>query len=278
MGAGLVAAVLPARPRIGHGPAGDRLRGRHRSLGRGGPGRRPAAARFGGARFHARRLLRGDERFTTTGATLIAEVDSVPDGVLLWRSMTQWLGGVGIVVLVVAVAPALGRPPGSLLRRGVRRHGRASHPLIVVQRRSSPASTWRSASPARSPTWLRGCGTSSSTPSTTASQPGDRAGSRPGQRRSPPMTPCRSSSSRSSSWPLRPLNFSFYWKAIRGAPLLSLYVRRVAAFFAILGAAIALVTISPPDRRRRRRVRAGAGARVELHGHQHHQHDRVRDR
>lgn len=46
--------------------------------------------------------------FTTTGATLIGDIESVPDGVLLWRSMTQWLGGVGIVVLVVAIAPASG--------------------------------------------------------------------------------------------------------------------------------------------------------------------------
>ncbi|MBD0281443.1 MAG: TrkH family potassium uptake protein [Thermoleophilaceae bacterium] len=46
--------------------------------------------------------------FTTTGATLLEEIERVPDAVLLWRSMTQWLGGVGIVVLVVAIAPAAG--------------------------------------------------------------------------------------------------------------------------------------------------------------------------
>jgi trk system potassium uptake protein len=46
--------------------------------------------------------------FTTTGATLLTEVEPEPDAVLLWRSMTQWLGGVGIVVLVVAIAPAAG--------------------------------------------------------------------------------------------------------------------------------------------------------------------------
>jgi trk system potassium uptake protein len=46
--------------------------------------------------------------FTTTGATLLERVEPEPDAVLLWRSMTQWLGGIGIVVLVVAIAPATG--------------------------------------------------------------------------------------------------------------------------------------------------------------------------
>jgi len=46
--------------------------------------------------------------FTTTGATLLAEIEPQPDAILLWRSMTQWIGGVGIVVLVVAIAPATG--------------------------------------------------------------------------------------------------------------------------------------------------------------------------
>ena len=46
--------------------------------------------------------------FTTTGATAIADVDSQPDAILMWRSLMQWLGGVGIVLLVVAIAPATG--------------------------------------------------------------------------------------------------------------------------------------------------------------------------
>jgi len=46
--------------------------------------------------------------FTTTGATLIETVEDQPDAILLWRSLSQWLGGVGIVVLVVAIAPATG--------------------------------------------------------------------------------------------------------------------------------------------------------------------------
>ena len=46
--------------------------------------------------------------FTTTGSTLLADIEAEPDGILLWRSLTQWLGGVGIVVLVVAIAPVSG--------------------------------------------------------------------------------------------------------------------------------------------------------------------------
>ncbi len=45
---------------------------------------------------------------TTTGATIISDIESVPEAVLLWRSMTQWLGGMGIIVLTVALFPLLG--------------------------------------------------------------------------------------------------------------------------------------------------------------------------
>jgi trk system potassium uptake protein len=46
--------------------------------------------------------------FTTTGATLLTDLEAEPHAVLLWRSIMQWLGGVGIVVLVVAIAPVAG--------------------------------------------------------------------------------------------------------------------------------------------------------------------------
>lgn len=45
--------------------------------------------------------------FTTTGATLIDEVEATPAGILLWRSATQWLGGIGFIVLIVALAPQI---------------------------------------------------------------------------------------------------------------------------------------------------------------------------
>ncbi len=46
--------------------------------------------------------------FTTTGATVFAEIDGLPHGVLFWRNLTQWLGGMGIIVLGVAILPFLG--------------------------------------------------------------------------------------------------------------------------------------------------------------------------
>jgi trk system potassium uptake protein TrkH len=46
--------------------------------------------------------------FTTTGASIFPDPGSLPRGILFWRSMSQWLGGMGIIVLVVAVLPFLG--------------------------------------------------------------------------------------------------------------------------------------------------------------------------
>jgi trk system potassium uptake protein TrkH len=45
---------------------------------------------------------------TTTGATIFTEIESLPRGLLFWRSMTQWIGGMGIIVLTVAIFPLLG--------------------------------------------------------------------------------------------------------------------------------------------------------------------------
>ena len=44
---------------------------------------------------------------TTTGATLLKNVDTIPRGILLWRSLLQWLGGIGIVVMAMTVFPTL---------------------------------------------------------------------------------------------------------------------------------------------------------------------------
>ncbi len=44
---------------------------------------------------------------TTTGSTVIRGLDSAPPGILLWRALLQWLGGVGIVVMAVAILPML---------------------------------------------------------------------------------------------------------------------------------------------------------------------------
>ncbi|WP_132689593.1 TrkH family potassium uptake protein [Rubrobacter taiwanensis] len=53
--------------------------------------------------------------FTTTGATLLSEIEAETPSILFWRSLTQWLGGIGIVVLFVAVAPTLGTGAARLL-------------------------------------------------------------------------------------------------------------------------------------------------------------------
>lgn len=45
---------------------------------------------------------------TTTGASVLNDIESTPRGVLFWRSLTQWLGGMGIIVLTVAIFPLLG--------------------------------------------------------------------------------------------------------------------------------------------------------------------------
>jgi trk system potassium uptake protein TrkH len=46
--------------------------------------------------------------YTTTGASVITDLTLVPKDILLWRSMTQWIGGMGIIVLAVAILPILG--------------------------------------------------------------------------------------------------------------------------------------------------------------------------
>lgn len=46
--------------------------------------------------------------FTTTGATILTDIEKMPPGLLFWRSLTHWLGGMGIIVLSLAVLPFLG--------------------------------------------------------------------------------------------------------------------------------------------------------------------------
>ncbi len=46
--------------------------------------------------------------FTTTGASILNDIESLPHGLLFWRSFTQWLGGMGIIVLSLAILPILG--------------------------------------------------------------------------------------------------------------------------------------------------------------------------
>jgi trk system potassium uptake protein TrkH len=46
--------------------------------------------------------------FTTTGASIISNIEAMPKGLLMWRSFIQWLGGMGIIVLSIAILPFLG--------------------------------------------------------------------------------------------------------------------------------------------------------------------------
>lgn len=46
--------------------------------------------------------------YTTTGASILNDIESLPAGIMLWRSMTQWIGGMGIIVLTVALLPLFG--------------------------------------------------------------------------------------------------------------------------------------------------------------------------
>lgn len=46
--------------------------------------------------------------FTTTGASVFTDIESIPKGILFWRALTHWIGGMGIIVLSLAVLPILG--------------------------------------------------------------------------------------------------------------------------------------------------------------------------
>jgi trk system potassium uptake protein TrkH len=46
--------------------------------------------------------------YTTTGSTILNDIESLPKGILFWRSLTHWIGGMGIIVLAIAILPLLG--------------------------------------------------------------------------------------------------------------------------------------------------------------------------
>ncbi|KJS23215.1 MAG: hypothetical protein VR72_02135 [Clostridiaceae bacterium BRH_c20a] len=46
--------------------------------------------------------------FTTTGASILSDIESLPKGILMWRALTQWLGGMGVIVLFVALVSQFG--------------------------------------------------------------------------------------------------------------------------------------------------------------------------
>lgn len=57
--------------------------------------------------------------FTTTGATVLVRVEDMPHGLLFWRSLTRWLGGMGIIILSLAILPMMGKGGMQLYRAEV---------------------------------------------------------------------------------------------------------------------------------------------------------------
>ena len=54
--------------------------------------------------------------FTTTGATILAAPSALPRGLQLWRALTQWMGGMGVLVMVLALLPSLGEGSVNLMK------------------------------------------------------------------------------------------------------------------------------------------------------------------
>ncbi len=46
--------------------------------------------------------------FTTTGSSILIDIESLPKSILFWRSLTHWIGGIGIIVLVIVIMPSVG--------------------------------------------------------------------------------------------------------------------------------------------------------------------------
>lgn len=58
--------------------------------------------------------------FTTTGATILDDIEALSHGMLFWRSFSQWIGGLGIVFFTIAVLPIFGVGNQVLFRRRLR--------------------------------------------------------------------------------------------------------------------------------------------------------------
>ena len=53
-------------------------------------------------------IFESSSGFTTTGATILTDIESLPQGILLWRAFTHWLGGMGVLILATALLPSMG--------------------------------------------------------------------------------------------------------------------------------------------------------------------------
>lgn len=79
--------------------------------------------------------------FTTTGASILTDIEAMPRGVLFWRSFTHWLGGMGVLVLATAILPSLGVPshyltqaesPGPVFSKLVPKQSQTSKILYTI--------------------------------------------------------------------------------------------------------------------------------------------------
>ena len=79
--------------------------------------------------------------FTTTGSSILRAVEGLPKGILFWRSFTHWLGGMGILVLTIALLPSLGartlhvmkaESPGPIISKLVPRSSQTSKILYTI--------------------------------------------------------------------------------------------------------------------------------------------------
>lgn len=76
--------------------------------------------------------------FTTTGSTILNNIDEQPHGILFWRSITQWLGGLGIIVLFLAVMPTLNRNSNKVMMFSAEMSGigvKKLHPKMMMTAR-----------------------------------------------------------------------------------------------------------------------------------------------
>jgi trk system potassium uptake protein TrkH len=90
--------------------------------------------------------------FTTTGASILSDIEKLPKGILMWRSIIQWLGGMGIIVL--SIASFLLGIGGMQLTSGstesvVDKLSRGSHTAKVLGRFTSAHGSPDSSSPGR---------------------------------------------------------------------------------------------------------------------------------
>jgi len=76
--------------------------------------------------------------FTTTGATIMNNIDDMTHGILFWRSMMQWLGGLGIIVLFLALIPAVNKNSNKTMLFSAEMSGlgvKKLHPKMAVTAR-----------------------------------------------------------------------------------------------------------------------------------------------